>query len=318
MYDYEKYLHVKAEIEQNRLKAEAEADAHKAELREISPEIRKIDEELSKTGPLLFKAALAGEDVAPIRARNEELNAKRQKIIKSLGYPEDYTDAHYSCPVCKDTGYVKGQAVCKCLKEALIKATILSSGIGHLIEKQSFESFNVEYFKDDAELYRIMKINLKTTSSYAENFSKDSPNLLLYGHTGTGKTHLSTAIARKVIEKGYDVIYDSTQNIISDFETDRFKNAYSNAEPKAEKYLECDLLILDDLGTEFVTPFTISCLYNLLNTRQNRGLPTLISTNLSPTDLQTKYEDRICSRIMGRNCIILGFKGTDRRVYPKK
>ena len=122
-------------------------------------------------------------------------------------------------------------------------------------------------------------------------------NLLLIGKTGTGKTHISTAIAKAAIERGHEVLYDSVQNVVSAFEYDRFKSGYGAYEPRGDKYMECDLLILDDLGTEFVNQFTVSCLYNLLNTRINRGLATVISTNLSPEELSSKYEDRIYSRI---------------------
>ena len=315
MYNYEKYTAVKAEIERRRLAAEAEADARSAELREKSPEIAEIDSELSGTGMRLFKAALSGEDLTPLKERNQELNKKRRRIIVSLGYPEDYTDVHYTCSKCKDTGYIGGTKVCSCLREELIKATIASSGIGNLIEKQSFENFELGLYENDSDAYRIMKNNLETAKKFAFGFKDNPGSLLFVGKTGTGKTHLSTAIAREVIKSGFDVIYDTTQNIISDFETDRFKNAYSQTEPISNKYLECDLLIMDDLGAEFVTQFTVSCLYNLINTRQNRGLSTIISTNLEQKELLERYEDRICSRLIGSGYRVLFFTGPDRRIH---
>ena len=180
--------------------------------------------------------------------------------------------------------------------------------------KQSFDNFELGIYSSDEENYKRMKMNLEIAKKYADGFTKGGENLLLMGKTGTGKTHISTAIAREVIRKGYDVIYDTTQNIISDFEIDRFKNAYSQAEPKADKYLECDLLIVDDLGTEFITPFTVSTIYNLVNTRQNRGLSTIISTNLSPEELSRRYEDRIYSRLIGTGYRVLQFVGPDRRL----
>lgn len=314
MYNYEKYTAVKAEIERRRLAAEAEADSRSADLRAKSAEIAEIDRELSGTGMKLFKAALAGEDLIPLKERNQELNKKRREIIVSLGYPEDYTDVHYTCPLCRDTGYVGGSKVCSCLKEELIKATIASSGIGNLIEKQSFDNFELGIYEKDERIYKRMKNNLEVAKRFVENFRTEPGNLLFVGKTGTGKTHLSTAIAREIIKSGFDVIYDTTQNIMSDFETDRFKNAYSQAEPLAEKYLKCDLLIMDDLGTEFVTPFTVSCIYNLINTRQNRGLSTIISTNLDQQELLSRYEDRIYSRLIGSDYRVLCFVGPDRRL----
>ncbi len=314
MYNHEKYAQVKSEIEMRRQRAESEADARAAELRRKSPELAKIDEELSHTGPNLFRAALAGEDLMPLRERNEELNLKRREIIKALGYPEDYTTPDYTCRKCSDTGYTKKGAVCSCLKEELMKAAIASSGIGDLIEKQSFENFELGIYSTDEKLYTLMKTNLETAKSYAENFKSSKGNLLLIGKTGTGKTHISTAIAREVIRRGFDVIYDSAQNIINDFETDRFKSGYRETESRSDKYSECDLLIIDDLGTEFITQFSVSCIYNLINTRENRGLATIISTNLSSKELSQKYDDRICSRLLGKNYRTLIFLGDDRRI----
>jgi DNA replication protein DnaC len=118
-----------------------------------------------------------------------------------------------------------------------------------------------------------------------------------------------------VISKGYDVLYESAQNIISAFEADKFRSGYGPYEPTAEKYLTCDLLILDDLGTEFVNQFTVSCLYNLFNTRRNRGLSTIVSTNLSAEELSERYDDRIYSRIVGSDYTVLFFGGDDYRLF---
>ena len=155
---------------------------------------------------------------------------------------------------------------------------------------------------------------LAMAKNYVRDFDKKRENLLLIGPTGTGKTHISTAIARELIHKGYDVIYDSTQNIISDFEADRFRSGYGREESRSEKYLDCTLLIIDDHGTEFSNQFTLATIYNLLNSRQNKGLATIISTNLSPDELARKYEDRIYSRIIGSGSKILPFEGKDKRV----
>ena len=203
--------------------------------------------------------------------------------------------------------------MCSCLREGLIKATIISSGIGKLIEKQSFDNFSLDIYDESEKAKERMKRNLDAARDYVEGFSKHRGNLLLIGPTGTGKTHISTAIAREVISRGYDVLYDSAQNILADFDDDQFRRRYDD-EPKGKKYLECDLLIIDDLGTEFSTQFSVSCLYNLLNTRQNRALATIISTNLSPEELSKKYDGRIYSRIIGSETKILAFVGKDKRI----
>ena len=311
MYGYENYQKVKTEIEKRRLSANAEADRRNLELRAISEDIRIIDAELVKTGLTLFKAACDGADITPIRERNLELNKNRRSLLVALGYPEDYTEPQYTCKKCSDSGFV-GTNMCSCFREMLIKENIKSSGIGKLIEKQSFENFSLNFYEGEAR--ELMEKNLAAAKDFALGFGENSKNLLLIGPTGTGKTHMSTAIAKALIEKGVEVLYDSAQNIVSAFEKDKFKSGYGAYEPEGAKYLECELLILDDLGTEFASQFTVSCLYNLLNTRMNKGLPTVISTNLSPSELSEKYEDRIYSRIVGADSRILLFKGKDKRL----
>ena len=312
MYGYDNYQKVKELIEKRRESAIREAEARDAELRLESREIREIDAELTGTGLLLFKTACAGGDLAAIRERNLALVKKRGEVLVSLGYPADYSEIKYTCPICCDTGY-EGSKLCSCFREELIKENIRSSGIGNLIEKQSFDNFRLDIYKDEA-IKKEMTHNLNEAKRYADEFSRDSKNLLLIGTTGTGKTHLTTAIARTVIEKGFEVIYDSAQNVVAAFEYDRFKSGYGQCEARGDKYLECELLILDDLGTEFSNQFTVSCIYNLLNTRINKGLPTVISTNLGAGELLSRYEDRIYSRIIGQDTVILRFLGKDNRL----
>lgn len=315
MYSYKNYHLVKEKIEKRRRDAEGAAMSKNEQLRIESPEIREIDEELSGTGLLLFKTACTGGDISGIRSRNEELNLRRRTIIKALGHPDDYTEIKYFCPICSDTGFIDGVRMCQCFREELIKATIVSSGIGKLIERQSFDNFDLDWYEKGSEAYERMKMNLAVAKNYCKSFAKNRGNLLLIGKTGTGKTHISTAIAREAINAGFDVIYDSAQNIVSDFEDDKFRRGYGNDELKSEKYLECDLLIIDDLGTEFSNQVTLSCLYNLLNTRHNKGLATIISTNLDAEELARKYEDRIYSRIVGSDTRVLQFVGRDHRIF---
>ena len=313
MYARENYSKVKAIIEARRQKAIKDSDEKTVEVALMSDDIRHIDTELRGTGLRIFKTACEGGDITPLRERNRFLCEERKRCLERLGLPEDYTEPHFTCPDCSDTGFV-GSRMCKCFKEMLITENIRSSGMGNLIEKQSFENFDIERYKEVPNGYEKMKTNLIEIKDFIDNFDKRPQTLLFVGKTGTGKTHLSTAIAKALIEKGYEVLYDSSQNIVSAFEHDRFKSGYGPYEPKGDKYLECDLLILDDLGTEFVNQFTLSCLYNLINTRQNKGLSTIISTNLSATEITNKYEDRIYSRLMGKDSKIVLFIGHDARL----
>ena len=307
MYISGNYKKVKDEIENRRLAAVATAELHNEEVRARSAEIREIDEELTRTGLTIFRTACRGGDLAPIRARNAELCERRRALLVSLGYGADYTEPQYACKACSDTGYVNTK-MCTCLREALIRENFRTSGMGDLLTRQSFENFDVERYKRDGEdVYRRMKANFGAAKAFAENFRERKGNLFLVGTTGAGKTHLTTAIARAVLDRGFDVIYDTAQNIMAAFEHDRFRSGYQPAESRAEKYMECTLLILDDLGTEFTNAFTVSCLYNLLNERQNKGLSTVISSNVPPSELRDKYEDRIYSRLIGADYQILSF-----------
>ena len=312
MYGYSNYQKVKAAIEERRRAAIAAADARDADVRGESEEIREIDRELVSTGLKLFKAACTGADVAPIKERNIALTARRREVLLSLGYPEDYTLPKYTCKKCDDTGF-EGTKMCSCFREMLLKENIKSSGIGSLIEKQSFDNFDFTGYTDE-DVKKKMKRTVKQAKNFVDSFGKKPENLLLIGNTGTGKTHVSTSIAKALIESGYEVLYDSAQNIMTAFEQDKFKSGYSQYEPKSSKFLECDLLIIDDLGTEMITQFTVSCLYNLINTRLNKDLSTVISTNLSPEELSRKYDDRIYSRLFGPDTLVLHFVGPDRRL----
>ena len=312
MYTRDNFRLAKEELDRRRREAEALADARNEELRSISPQINEIDKELTGTGLLLFKTAIGGGDIEPIKKRNVALMEKRRALLASLGKPADYTELHYTCEECKDTGYVDNR-MCKCLKTLLVTMNIESSGMGRLIEKQSFENFDIERYGKGQE-GAMMRANLSIAKQFSQSFGTHKDNLLLMGTTGTGKTHLSSSIAREVISRGFDVLYNSAQNIISDFEYDQFRRGYGQNEPQGQKYLECELLIIDDLGAEFVNQFTIATLYNLINTRYNKGLCTVISTNLSATELSDKYEGRIYSRIIGAGYKLLYFKGKDARV----
>ncbi|MBR2342768.1 MAG: ATP-binding protein [Clostridia bacterium] len=314
MYTRENFALAKEEIEKRRLAAIAEADARNLELRARSPRIAEIDAELTKTGLTLFKIACSGGDLAPLRERNEALMKERREVLISLGLPEDYTEVHYSCPKCRDAGFV-GTKMCSCLREIFFSKNLASSGMGRLVDKQSFDNFDLAWYAGSEDEARRMKTNVDTARRFAEGFGTHRDNLLLIGSTGTGKTHITTAIAKEVISRGFSVLYDSAQNIVSAFENDRFRAGRDRSEPESDKFLECELLIIDDLGAEFSNQFTVSALYNLISTRQNRGLSTIISTNLSAEELAGKYDGRIYSRIVGSDYRVLFFSGRDHRIF---
>lgn len=317
-YNAENYRRIRAEYENKFTKARADADMRREELARNIPGVREIDAKLGRTGLEIMGAILAGgeatqEQVAEIRRKNTELQARRAELLRQYGYPEDYSDVHYECEKCSDSGFVDGR-MCSCMKKALVLAGCESSGLGQLLRDQSFENFSLDYYSDSRADREEMERNLTIAYRFAQGFhGVGSGNLLLMGGTGLGKTHLSSAMARTIIEAGYDVYYTGAQGMLSDFERERFGNSsVPGAGEDTERYFECDLLIIDDLGTEVTNQFTVSCLFNVINTRLNLGRSTVISTNLMPAELKSRYTDRIVSRLLGEYRA-LRFVGKDVR-----
>lgn len=302
-YNIENYRRVRAAFEERRRAALDTADRHAAEVHAKIPELREIDRALSTTGMQLFREAMAGGDdlaerLARIRAEHENIQKMREELLLANGFPAGYTEPAFSCDKCHDTGFFDA-SMCACMREALVEEGIRSSGIGRLIHRQSFDNFSLDYYRDDPTDFDRAEYALSRARSYAEGFGPESGNLLLVGATGLGKTHISTAIAKVVLERGYDVVYETVGNLISDFEYDRYKSGYGASEVKGERYLACELLLLDDLGTEQTNSFVISTLYHLINTRLNHGKQTVINTNLKGDELSERYGDRIASRLLG-------------------
>lgn len=304
-YNAENYRRIRAEYENKFNRAREAAELRREELARNIPGLREIDAQLGRTGIEIMGAILAGGEatqtqVAEIRRKNTELQQQRARLLREHGYPEDYSDVHYECEKCADSGFVDGR-MCSCMKKALVLAGCESSGLGQLLRTQSFENFSLDYYSGSRAEHDEMERNLGIAYRFAEGFhGVGSGDLLLMGGTGLGKTHLSSAMARTVIEAGYDVYYTGAQGMLSDFERERFGNSsVPGGGEDTGRYFECDLLIIDDLGTEVTNQFTVSCLFNVVNTRLNLGRSTIISTNLTPAELKSRYTDRIVSRLLG-------------------
>ena len=310
------YKKIYEEYSQKYLIARDRADRCARELHAAIPEVAKIDKALSLTGLEIFSASLSGGDtaskIAEIREQNAVLLKRRAELLLENGYPADYSDVKYDCAKCGDTGFIENK-MCSCMKEALTLAGIESSGFSALIKEQRFDNFSLDYYKKNPTYYDMMSKNVEFLQNYANEFSpRSSQSILMMGGTGLGKTHLSSAVARGVIEKGNDVFYTGAIDLFSQFEIQRFKTYSNEPNELIERYFECDLLIIDDLGTEMINQFSISTLYNLLNDRLSRKKPTIVSTNLSQEDIKKKYTDRITSRMFGEYKVLL-FAGTDIR-----
>lgn len=318
-YNAENYRRIRAEYETKYKRAQEDADRRREILHERVAGVSEIDAQLSRVGLEIMDAIMKGGEqtsrlIAEIRERNVKLQQRRGELLAAAGYPEDFSDVKYECEKCSDSGYVDGK-MCSCMKRELVLAGCESSGMGHLMRSQSFENFSLDYYSAGKAEYSEMEKNLNVALRYAEGFSGLGwGNLLLMGGTGLGKTHICSAMARVIIEKGFDVYYTGAQGMLSDFERERFGNSSSGAAggEDSSKYFECDLLIIDDLGTEIVNQFTVACLFNVINTRLSRGLATIINTNLTPSEMKARYSDRIVSRLLGEYRT-LRFVGRDVR-----
>ncbi len=323
---YEKAIDI---IKKRRLDAEYTAQEHKRELSIKYPEFQFIEEELAKTGMAIISVFSLPEDSAEkelseICEKNRMLRSERGKLLSSLNLPADYCDVKYTCEKCKDTGFIEnrdnglnisyGTNLCSCYKEILKDLSINSLLNSTPLELSCFEDFDLDYYSkkktDGIVPYNKMSMVYTSCTKYAQTFDLDSVSLYFYGRTGLGKTHLSLAIANEVIKKGYTVLYGSVINFLNKIEKEKFGRT---EDLDTENVLiDVDLLILDDLGAEFTTSLTTSVLYNIINSRICRGVPTIISSNLDFHDLRDRYPESVASRIIGTYKAV-NFVGDDVR-----
>lgn len=285
------------------------------------PRLAEIDRELRGTmGRIVTSALQKGTDPLPairvLRDENLELQRERAELLTAMGEPIDYLDDKPACPLCGDTGYRKGQ-VCDCLKKYYAREQLHELSRLLPLGEATFDSFRFDYYDDavwpdyGTSPRANMERNFDVCRDYAQQFSKGSGNLLLSGGTGLGKTFLSACIARVVSDGGYSVVYDTAGRIFSRFEEAKFRGD-AEGDADAKRCQRCDLLIVDDLGTEMTTSFVQSALYQLVNGRLMEEKATIISTNLAPEELGTRYGGAVLSRLEGEY-EILPFFGEDIR-----
>ncbi len=324
-YDKRFYEQAENEIKQRRLRSESALNARIRETEKLIPEIAEINSQLSSVSIELTKLILRRDkdfkkNFDKIREQNLQGQDMIKALLKSKGLPENYLEPSYYCNVCRDTGYVNGER-CQCFKKLLNKLAVDSLNEKANMPECDFEHFSLSYYdgKTDAggmDCRRKMEENLNFCMEYAGSFSENSPSLLFIGKTGLGKTHLSLSIAKKAAEQGYTVAYGSLLNYLHIIEKEHFGRAEDHETDTMQTLIGADLLILDDLGSEFRTSFYESALYNIINSRINSGVPTIISTNLSADELQKNYNDRIISRIFGVFTALM-FVGEDIRTIKR-
>lgn len=277
------------------------------------PQIREIEGEITTRAVMSARRLLDGDDKARegLKQQIEDLREQKELLLAARGYPADYMEMHYSCMDCRDTGYIGGKK-CHCFKKEQMKLLYAQSNIDTIIQSENFDTFSFLYY-DDREMVPelqmtvadYMKQVLSQCREFADHFKTEGGNLILTGSTGVGKTFLSNCIAKKLIDDYQSVIYLSAGDLFDVFSKNKF--SYDTEEEMRDMYqyiLECDLLIIDDLGTELNNSFVSSQLFYCINERLLRKRGTVISTNLSLSMLRDTYSDRVSSRIMSHYTII--------------
>ncbi|MDE6185322.1 MAG: ATP-binding protein, partial [Lachnospiraceae bacterium] len=273
---------------------------------------RALSESIAAISVSQGKKLLDGDEYAleELRESIRNLSSMKEQLLTSAGYPSDYLEPVYNCPDCHDTGYIDG-IKCHCFKQAVIDLLYEQSGIRSMLEKENFSVLSYDYFQGE-DLERFQN-SVHTCKNFIKNFDSDYQNLFFYGTVGTGKSFLSGCIARELIESGHSVIYFSSAGLFETLSRNMFD--YKNKDDILSFHEDlhgCDLLIIDDLGTEYTSNVTVSAFFSLLNQRHLGKKSTIISTNLSLEDLRNRYSDRIFSRITNQYTVCK-FTGPDIR-----
>lgn len=304
------------ELSEIREKHQAELDANTAKVRALAPEYTGIENELMRAGKSLLRSVLqGGRDFDKIKKYIQSKQKEKLEILNRLSLPSDFLDEKYNCENCRDTGFDDNGLKCACLKELTSKYIGVNSNMTEFMKSQTFENFNFSLFSPVPQAngkspLDIVNAAYDISKKYADNLDEAHPkNLLFKGDTGTGKTYFSSCIGNLALKRGKTVYYQTAYKLCELMENVKFGRFETIEEQQEEQYAikyinNADLLIIDDLGTEFSTQFTSAALFDLLNTRLLKNKATVISTNLSFDDMDKMYSGRMTSRILGEYKII--------------
>lgn len=309
------------EYEDCRAKAEIERKLRVQEIYEKYPRIKEIDDEIFKLGSGNMKNILANPEKSDEINKNfkknlKELKKEKAEIVKANKISKDYDKPVYKCKECSDTGYTPDGARCVCFKQKLINEAYAKSNLGELLEKQNFDNFSFDFYDDEIHNADIsplenMKNIYKLARHFCDNFDTDTKNLMFYGSTGLGKTFLSSCIAKEMMDKGKIVVYSRAPGLFGMYEDYKFgRNPDKSA---IDDIYECDLLIIDDLGTEAKSSVNTSFILEIINERAFQNKKTIINTNFDLNELTANYSQRFTSRII-EHYIMCKFIGKDIRI----
>lgn len=311
--------------ERKRDKADASLKQRKNDVYNQIPDIKRIEEEISKVGLEMMRLVLKNpankEELCLLsKEKIDELKKYKDDLLNQYNVPKGYLDIQYECNMCKDRGFLPNGKKCNCLRQAIINESYKMSNLSRMLEKQNQSTYDDSIFSEEIDPKtgisprQNMQLILSDCDEFIYDFDKDNDkNLLFYGVTGLGKTFMSSYIAKALLDKGYVVIYQTAFKMFEIIEEYKFRNSDKHiSKDDYENLFDCDLLIIDDLGTELTNSFTVSELFIILNTRLLNGKKTIISTNLTPLQLGELYSQRIFSRIFDKFKMI-EFVGKDLR-----
>lgn len=302
-------------------------EARRQEIYRKLPVIRELEAEIAgrsvACAKKLLESGAGAEALDQLREDLQDLREQKALIIRAAGYPDNYLELQYNCPDCRDTGLIDGKK-CHCFLKAQMKLLHDQSNLEDVLERENFTALSFQYYDDKEILPQIGMTNgaymrqvVRICKDFIKNFDKKHENLLFTGSTGVGKTFLTNCIAGELMDTCHSVVYLTASDLFEIFSRNKFD--YENAEDMRDMYrfvLDCDLLIIDDLGTELNNSFTSSQLFYCINERMNMKRSTIISTNLSPVRLRDSYTDRVTSRIMSGYRMIPLY-GKDIRLLKK-
>ncbi|WP_312497282.1 ATP-binding protein [Anaerosporobacter sp.] len=319
-FQYNKILR---EYDKRQLENRHELEERVKHIYSILPELKEIDDQIVSNSIQSAKLSLMGDDQSlnSLADRNLDLSMRKIEILTENGYPSNYLMPTYHCKDCKDTGYIENEK-CYCFKQAIVDLLYSQSNIKGIMEQENFSTFRYDFYTDSyieettnlTPLANIKKV-VSSCKEYIDTFDSTYSNLLLYGNAGVGKTFLANCIAKELLDRSHTVIYLTAFQLFDILEKNKFNKDQekSEANEQFEYILDCDLLIIDDLGTELNNSFVTSQLYLCINERHLRKKSTIISTNLSWDNLNTNYSERIFSRLAS-NYRLLKIVGDDIRI----
>ncbi len=318
----EQFEKIKRTLEERRLANSRISEARKKEILEKIPSYRELENETASLSLSCAEKLISETDsvsrsreLESLRERIGKINESKKELIKEAGFPADYLEPVYSCDKCHDTGFVDGKK-CNCFKQLEIQILYDHSNMSAFLKDNNFERLTYDYHIGEDLTH--FKNAVDTCKKFINNFDNDYHNLLFYGNVGTGKSFLSGCVAKELLDKGHSIVYFSAEQLFRSISALYYDHDH-NAERDAlfDTLHESDLLIIDDLGTEFTNEFTRSQLFSIFNQRITNRRPLVISTNLTLEDIKKNYSERFLSRL-AENSYICNLKGPDIRIIKKR